>query len=228
MQHSTPIDSKILRNVAIFNSMDDEQLVQIGALLKERRYRRGAIIFHQGDEGGCLYIIRTGKVRIYLSSPDGREAAMRVYSEDMAFGEFSVLDGQPRSASAAAITNVTVFALYRADFLHLLEHNFTLVEYVIAMLTERLRYTTNYFEKLAFLSVPGRVAALLLQLASIETIPDDETRLEITQQEIATFVNTTREWVNRALREFEEQTLIRLERGAVIVVDRSGLHQRVN
>src|SRR5690349_2252424 len=91
-----------LRRTTLFSNLSDEQLQQIGGLLKERRYRKGEIIFHQGDPGGCLYLVAAGRVRIYLVSPDGREATVRIYNRGSTFGEFSVLDGQPRSASAAA------------------------------------------------------------------------------------------------------------------------------
>lgn len=221
------IDPGVLRRVAIFRTLDDAQLIKIGVLLKERRFRRGDIIFHQGDPGGCLYITKTGRVRIYLTSEDGREITFRLYGPGTAFGEFSVLDNGPRSASASALTEATTFVLYRDDLLQLMREHFGLVEHVIAMLTERLRYTTSYSAQLAFLSVPGRVAAILMQLASAE-LSDDPVRLDLTQQELATFASTTREWVNRALRDFAELGIVRLERGAVIVLDPSSLRARIN
>jgi CRP/FNR family cyclic AMP-dependent transcriptional regulator len=228
MQHREPNRHQIVRNVALFRTLDEEQLRQVAALLKEQRYHKGEIIFHQGDPGGCLYLISSGQVRIYVANPDGREATIRIYGHDTAFGEFSVLDGESRSASAAAIDDVVALILYREDFMELLRHNFDLVQRVIAMLTERVRYTTTYSEQLAFLSVPGRVAALLVQLASVE--PDERVpvRLKLTQQELASFVSTTREWVNRALRDFAAQDLIRNERGAVVVLNREGLRQQID
>jgi CRP/FNR family transcriptional regulator/CRP/FNR family cyclic AMP-dependent transcriptional regulator len=143
------------------------------------------------------------------------------------FGEFAVLDGAPRSASAAALDDVTVLALHRDDFLRLLRENFDMVLHIFAMLTERVRYTTDYSEQLAFLNGPGRVAAALLQLASVEANGYGPVRLEITQQELAAFTNTTREWVNKILQEFVDQGLIGLKRGVVEVRDREGLRRRV-
>lgn len=227
MASRTIIDPGVLRRVAIFRTLDDQQLLKIGALLKERRFRRGDIIFHQGDSGGCLYIIKSGRVRIYLTSEDGREITFRLYGPGTTFGEFSVLDNGPRSASASALTEATTFVLYRDDLLQLMREHFGLVEHIIAMLTERLRYTTSYSAQLAFLSVPGRVAAILMQLASAE-LSDDPVRLDLTQQELATFASTTREWVNRALRDFADLGIVRLERGAVIVLDPSSLRARIN
>ena len=166
-------------------------------------------------------------MRIYLVSQDGREITLRIYGRGSVFGEFAVLDGEPRSTSAAAMEDLTTFLLYRDDFMELLRHNFSLVQHVISMLTERLRYTTSYSENLAFLSGPERVAALLVQLAGADPEARGPVRLDLTQQELANFASTTREWVNRALRDFAEQGLVRLERGAVIVLDRDALRRQV-
>src|SRR5262249_2233001 len=137
MLHHASIGISALRQAPLFQSLDDEQIRQISMLLKERRYHKGDIVFHQGDAGGCLYLVTSGHVRIFLNSPDGREATVRFYGPSSTFGEFSVLDGEPRSASAAAVDDVTTLVLYRADFMGLLHQHFELVEHVFAMLIER-------------------------------------------------------------------------------------------
>jgi CRP-like cAMP-binding protein len=227
MVYRPSIGISVLRQVPLFQSLNDDQIGQISGLLNERRYHKGDMVFHQGDPGGCLYLVTSGRVRIFLNSPDGREATVRFYGPNSTFGELSVLDGEPRSASAAAVDDVTTWVLYRADFMGLLRRHFDLVERMFAMLTERLRYTTSYSEQLAFLSVPGRVANALLQLASVETDQLLPARLELTQEDLAKFANTTREWVNRSLHEFAEAGLIRVERKSVTVLDRAGLDRRV-
>ena len=123
--------------------------------------------------------------------------------------------------------DLTTHVLFREDFMNLLRQNFSMVQHVIGMLTERLRYTTSYSENLAFLSGPERVAGLLLQLASADPHASGPIRLEITQQELANFASTTREWVNHTLHDFAAQGLVRVERGAVIVLDREALQQQV-
>jgi CRP-like cAMP-binding protein len=227
MFHRASAGAPALRQVSLFQALDDQQIDQISLLLKERRYRKGDTVFHQGDPGGCLYLVTSGRVRIFLNSADGREATVRFYGPNSTFGEFSVLDGEPRSASAAAVEDVTTLVLYRDEFMALLRQHFELVERMFAMLTERLRYTTSYSEQLAFLSVPGRVASVLLQLASVEADPLTPADLNLTQDDLAKFANTTREWVNRSLKDFAEAGLIRVERKAVTILDRAGLHRRI-
>lgn len=144
----------------------------------------------------------------------------------MTFGEFAVLDDAPRSASAEAITDVRAYVIERDAFRMLLQTHFALVERVIALLTQRLRYTTTYAEQLLFFSVLGRLAARLVQLAD-ELSPSDPVTLQLTQQELAEFVGTSREWTNRALHQLAGLELIRIDRGAVTVLDRQGLLRQV-
>jgi CRP-like cAMP-binding protein len=223
MVQREPIALALLRQVSLFRTFDEAQVQQVAALLKEQHYRKGDIIFQQGDSGGCLYIIGSGRVRVYLSGADGREVTIRIYGEGSHFGEFSVLDGAPRSASTAAISDVTTYVLHQDDFLSLLHTNSALVQRLLAALTERLRYTTTYSEKLAFLSTPQRVAATLLQLADLEPDTGSPVRLRLTQTDLASLVSATRESVNHALRDLADQRLICVERGAVVVLDRAAL-----
>jgi CRP-like cAMP-binding protein len=218
---------EMLRQISLFRACNDAQIHEIAALLREQYYRKGEIIFQQGDSGGCLYIIGAGKVRVYLTAADGREVTIRIYGPGHHVGEFSVLDGAPRSASTAALSDISAFVLYKDDMLGLLQHNFALVQRLLATLIERLRYTTTYSENLAFLNAPQRVAAMLVQLAGLEPAAPDPPRLAITQHDLAALACTTRETVNHALRNLSEQGIIHVERGAVIVLDHSALQSQI-
>lgn len=222
-----PIGLESVRQVSLFRALDDQHTNQLAGMLRERRFTKGELVFDQGDPGDSLFVIVSGRVRIFLASPDGREATIRILEPGTSFGELAVLDRAPRSASAVAHEDAVTLVLYRDDFMNLLRESFPLVEHVIQLLAERVRYNTAYTERLAFLSVPGRVAALLVQLADTSAPGDGPARLALTQHELADFASTTREWVNRALRDFAERGLVRLERGAVIVLDRAGLRALV-
>lgn len=212
----------VLQQVTLFRDLEMEQLQQVALRLKEQHYCKGDIIFQQGDAGSCLHIIAQGRVRVYLSNVDGREATIRIYARGSHFGEFSVFDEAPRSASASALTSVTTLVLYRDDLLDLLRTYFTLVQAVLSMLTERLRYTTTYSQQLAFLSAPARVATQLLQMAHSDPQPS-LLRVKITQHDLAALACTSRESVNYALRNFAERGLIAIERGGVVILDPAAL-----
>jgi len=89
MFHRASIGISALRQVPLFQVLDDDQIGQIGGLLKEHRYHKGDTVFHQGDPGGCLYLVTSGRVRIFLNSTDGREATVRFYGPNSPFREWS-------------------------------------------------------------------------------------------------------------------------------------------
>ena len=219
MASRTPIALELLRRVELFRALDDTQLRQISPLLHEKGFAKGETIFDQGDAGDCLYIILTGYVRIFLLSPDGREITVQVYGSGQAFGEFAVLDGQPRSAGAVAEGDVATWVVYRDDFQGLLRSNFTLVENMLGVLTARLRFTTRVAERLAFLSAAGRIAGAITQLAARATPSPRGLQIKVTQQSLAAHAGVTREWTNRALNTFATEGLISLERGTIILLD---------
>jgi CRP/FNR family transcriptional regulator, cyclic AMP receptor protein len=222
--HERGLDQlELLRNVDIFRTLDDAQLRQMRALLKQQRFRAGQSIFLQGDPGNCLYIILEGYVRIYLLSADGREVTFRVYGNGAAFGEFAVLDGKPRSACAVALTNSSALVIYREDFLALIERNAAVLQRVVAALTERIRHTTLFAQSLAFLSASGRVAAALVALADQASLAPEPVQLKITQRELASYAGATREWTNHALRDFADEGLVQVTRGTVTVLERERL-----
>lgn len=219
-----PLSPAMLKQVALFKPLQDEaEISRVCEMFHGRSFRTGETIFQHGDPGGCMYLIRTGKVRIYLPSTDGREITLRVYGAGEVFGELSLLDGGLRTASADALEAAHTYMLFRDDFLNLLRDHFGLVQHVLGLLVERLRYTTHYTQQLAFMNVPSRIAVVLLQLAS----ESDQTDIKITQQDLANFVGTTREWVNRALKEFAKHGWVTLHRGGMTILNRNALKQSV-
>ena len=212
------LSAKMLQQIELFKPLRDDEAAMVSALFRARSYPAGALVFQRDDPGECLYLIRSGRVRIFLPNEDGREITLRLYGPGEVFGELSLLDGGPRTASAEAIEAVDAVLLFRDDFLALLRGRFELVQHIITLLVERLRYTTRYSEQLAFMSIPGRVAAALLQLRS-----PDQARITITQQGLANYVGVTREWVNRTLREFEARGWVALQRGALKIVNTEAL-----
>lgn len=215
----------LLQQVPLFQTLSAPQLQDVAALLSEQSFARGQFLFHEGDEGRELYLVSAGRVRICKAGPDGRELTLRMFGPGDLFGEFAVLDGQPRSTSAVAMDPLEVLAMGRDDFWALVETHTTLMRRLVALLVERTRYAAGSYGQLAFFEVADRLAALLLQLTSHHPDPRAPLRLQLTQQELASFVSTTREQINRALRAFADQGLIRLERSAVIVLDRQGLRR---
>jgi CRP/FNR family transcriptional regulator len=221
-----------LRKIPLFAGLADAELEALGGCLVKRTFGKGVFIFHKDSPGHTLYLIESGHVRIFIISEAGQEISLNVYGPGEVIGELGFLDGRPRSASAVAMEPTITQALRREDFIGRLEACPRLAVHLLEILASRLRYTTAYAEGLAFLDVNGRVAARLLELADRfgARSPDgcgQELDLHLTQAELASWVASSRETVNKALTGFREQGLIELAGQKITVLDRQGLWQKV-
>jgi len=221
--------TSMLRNVPLFAGLTEDGLATLAESLGKRAFGKGVIIFHEGSLGETLYIIESGKVRIFALTESGQEISVNIYGPDEVFGELSVLDGLPRSAGAVAIEDTVCLTLQRDDLLQFLENCPRVALSIIRVLSARLRYTTQYAESLAFLDVCGRVAAKLLELGERYGVKRDgiEIELHLTQGELASWVGTSRESVNKVLRMFQGQGLIEVKDLKITLLDRRGLKRLI-
>jgi CRP/FNR family transcriptional regulator, cyclic AMP receptor protein len=195
----------LLRNVAIFAYLDDAALGGLARFVEPREFGAGAVIVGQDDPGEALYVLASGKVKVVLYGESGREIILSLFrTPGDFFGEMSLLDDQPRSATVIALERSTLLSLSRADFrTHLKAHPRTALE-VLAELSRRLRRADEVIGNLALLDVYGRVARWLREQAESDGEETDEgvvIRQRPTQQEIAGLIGTSRETVSRALSE---------------------------
>jgi CRP/FNR family transcriptional regulator/CRP/FNR family cyclic AMP-dependent transcriptional regulator len=219
----------LLRNVPFFASLSDQELEVLADSLGKRTFGKGMIIFHKGSPGQTMYIIESGKVRIFILSESGQEISVNIYGPGDVFGELALLDGLPRSAGAVAMEKTVTFTLHRDDFLRHLEASPRMARSIMEVLSTRVRYTTDYAESLAFLDVYGRVAAKLLELADRYGVQKEgiEIELRLTQAELASWVGTTRESVNKVLGTFRDYGLIEVEGQRITILDQPGLERRI-
>jgi len=220
----------MLRSVSFFAGLSEKELSSLAKCLARRTFAKGVIIFHKDSPGRTLYIIESGKVRIFVLSESGREISVNVYGSGDVFGELALLDGQPRSAGAVVVERTTVLTLHRDDFLWHLERYPRMARSIIEVLSARVRYTTAYAESLAFLDVHARVARKLLELADRYGVERNgllTIDLQLTQTELASWVAATREHVNKVLGTLRDQGLIRVDGQTITLLDSSGLRRRI-
>jgi CRP-like cAMP-binding protein len=195
----------LLRNVSIFAHLDDAALAGVARFVEVREFPAGAVIVGQDDPGEALYVLARGRVKVVLYGESGREIILSLFREPGDFfGEMSLLDDQPRSATVIALERSTLLSLKRADFHKHLEGQPRTALAVLAELSRRLRRADEVIGNLALLDVYGRVARWLRELAESEGEEGPEgvvIRQRPTQQEIAGLIGTSRETVSRALSE---------------------------
>lgn len=216
-----------LASIPFFAGLDATSLERVGRGIRTRRFRRGEVIFHQGDPGDALFIVSVGAIKITLPSETGEEAILTTLRPGDVFGELALLDGAPRSASATAIEPTETFVLPRDRFRELLDTEPAVRDALLASLAAELRRLTNHVEELHFLDITGRLASRLARLATEAGTrqPDGGIRLNspVTQGDLAAMIGCTRQSVNKLLGMFTDDGLIRLDRDRIVVLDLDGL-----
>jgi CRP-like cAMP-binding protein len=214
------IDS--LKSMRYFSGIDEAQLEAIRHLFKEVCYDKGAHFLAEGSRTNYLYFIVSGLVKVYKTSPDGREQVLHIAPPGDSLNDVSLYDGGPNAAGMAALTPVVLSIIGRKDIIRILRENPDLMMNVIRALAERIRRDSNLLEDLTSSQVLGRLAKLFLGQYGGE---EYTVGLNLTQKDMASLVGSSREMVNRSLRVIEEMGGIRLSRRKVIVLDKSVLQK---
>jgi CRP/FNR family cyclic AMP-dependent transcriptional regulator len=221
--------AETLAGIPFFSGLDSTSLERVGAGMRMRRFRRGEVIFHQGDPGDALFIVMTGAIKIMLPSDTGDEAILATLRPGDVFGELALLDGAPRSATATTLEATETLILPRDQFRELLATEPAIRDALLAAIAGELRRLTNHVEELHFLDITGRLASRLARLAaeSGTTLPDGSIRLRspLTQGDLAAMIGCTRQSVNKLLGMFTDDGLIRLDRESIVVLDLDRLLQ---
>jgi CRP-like cAMP-binding protein len=215
----------VLRKHPIFCDLDPEAFEQLCRYAKHATLKRGATIFSRGDPGNSLIAVISGTVKISISSPDGRSAILNLIGSGEIFGEVAVLDGQARTADAIANTNCEIFVIDRREFLPFVRSQPALAMKFIELLCTRLRWTSDQVEQVILQDLPGRLASALIRLTERHKTVQGGRTIAVTQQEISEMVGMSRESINKQLRAWAARNWVRLEHGAIVVLDVESLQE---
>jgi len=205
-----------LRQVPLFAALDPEDLARVAALMFERHYDRGDIILLEGDSEGGLCVLYAGLVKVFKTSPEGKEQVLRLIAPIQTFNDVPALDGGPNPAGAAAMEATVIYMLGRAELRALIVERPAVAEGTIRMLAGALRHLVGLVETLSFRHVTARVAKILLEQEAASD--SDGAKHQLTQQEMAAMAGTAREMVGRALRELEAAGAIEMRQGHAVVL----------
>src|SRR5229473_7817933 len=217
----------VLRKHPIFCDLDNEAFEQLCRYAKHSTLKRGTTIVSKGDPGNSLIAVISGTVKISVSSVGGRSAILNLIGPGEIFGEMSVLDGQPRSADAIANTNCEIFIIDRREFLPFVRSQPALAMKFIELLCARLRWTSDQVEQVILQNLPGRLASALIRLTEKHKLSPTDRTIAVTQQEISEMVGMTRESINKQLRVWAAREWVRLEHGAIVVLNVEMLRELV-
>jgi len=190
-------------------------------VMREQHYKKHTTIVHVDDPGSALYILKSGLVKITIEDQHGYEMILRILYPTDFFGEMSLLDGMPRSATVTTQEVSEVLTIAREHFLHIVEKSPKLLLKMTAVLSKRLRKANELIHSLAFFDVYGKVARVLLNLAAERgRVTEQGTVIDmrLTQQELADLAGMTRETMARTLREFQQAGCIRVESGIISIL----------
>ena len=210
-----------LSRSALFQVLQPAEIDAVLAQAAVRRVGRNEFILRRGDPSSGANIVVSGRVRIGTMSEDGREVTLGVLGPGDVIGEMSVLDGEDVSADATALEDCVLLFIERARFLRLLRSDSDLCLRLMAVLCRRICRSNAALEDMALLDLGARLARLLLRLAQDYGAPAGRgTRIEVklSQKDLGTLVGSSREKVNKQLREWETEDVLGKDQGRLVIL----------
>jgi CRP/FNR family transcriptional regulator, cyclic AMP receptor protein len=220
---------EVLAQSGLFQGLSEDAAEPVASSLEIVTLPRGRVVFNEGESGDSLYVVLSGKIKLSRRAPDGRENVLAVMGPSDQFGELSVFDPGPRTATATAVTDVRLAKMPNNMLRPWITAHPEIGEQLLRVLARRLRRTNDSVADLIFTDVPGRVAKALLQMADrFGSRESDGLRVkhDLTQEELAQLVGASRETVNKALADFVHRGWIQLQGKSVVVLDEDRLRRR--
>jgi CRP/FNR family cyclic AMP-dependent transcriptional regulator len=217
------VNPTILKTVPLFALLSDNQLGSLFPAIQHRSYPRHAFMLRAGERPDALYIILAGRAKVLIEDGEGREVTLTIIGPSEFFGEMSLIDDKPRSASVEALEACEILYISKAAFMGCLRDNFEVAMLMLRSVVGRLREADRKIASLALMDVHGRVARLLMDLAREV---NDVWIVDTGSEEMARMVGASREMVSRVLKEMRDSGLIRRDKRKIIVLDRASMDRR--
>ncbi|MDF2630539.1 MAG: putative cyclic nucleotide-binding transcriptional regulator [Symbiobacteriaceae bacterium] len=212
-----------LSSLPLFEGLSGEELAQVAAIARERRYRKGTILFDEGDPGETMYFIKDGKVRVTRLAAGGQEQVLRVWGPGSAIGLVVLADKAPYPASAQVAEDAVLYALRVDDLVGLMPDSRALAANAFRLVGQRLRAARDTAHDLAVHTTHGRLASLLLKTS--EEKGSTRFNLGLTHQDIAGMIGTSRETVTRVLADFRRTGCIKVEGEEIVIANEKKLRE---
>ncbi len=213
-----------LAAIPLFEGLPAEQHRTLGRIALARSYRKGQMVFAEGDPGNGFYVVQSGRIKVFKISPEGKEQILHMFGPGDSFGEVAVFTGKGFPAFAAAEAPCRLLFFARDAFVALIRRDPSLALNMLAILSQRLHKFAALIEDLSLREVPARLAAHLLYLC--EKDPEaGRISLDISKGQLASLLGTIPETLSRIMSRMSHQGLIRMERNQLTVLDRQALQE---
>jgi CRP/FNR family cyclic AMP-dependent transcriptional regulator len=200
--------AQILGKSLLFGALDDRARRELAERVHRRSFAVGESIFHVGAPGQSMMVILSGIVRVSLLGPKGKIVILGDLTAGESLGEVALLDGKERSADAAALTKCDLLVLERRDVVAFLEKRPDLYLKLLELLCARLRKSDQRMSDIAFFELSSRLAKVVLERVGKPARMGGKPKLSLSQTELASMINASREGVNRCLRNWQHQGIV--------------------
>lgn len=211
----------LAESVRLFSGLSSAELDDLLALSLPVSIKARQTVCHKGEAGDALYILISGKLKVAAQSEDGREAILAILEDGETFGEMSLLDARPRSASVVAVQDSELLVIKRQDFLQYLERQPKVAIALLGILCERLRGMDGMMEDMRFLGIRSRLAKTISRLALQHgrTMGNGNIRidLKLSQEDLGNLICATRESVNKHLKAWEEEGVLSVSQNSFVI-----------
>ncbi|MDZ4246783.1 MAG: Crp/Fnr family transcriptional regulator [Dehalococcoidia bacterium] len=216
--------SEFLASLPYFSGLSPESVADLARETLERKYSPGELLFLEGEPCQGLYILKAGRIRIFKTSPEGKEQVLMIVGPGGTFNDVPVFDHGPNPATASVVEAAVVYVIPIDTVLGLLTSSPFSVS-ILKSFADRIRHLTALVEDLSFRHVVSRTAKMLLQYA----VPDsgDVKGQYYTQQEMAAMVGTARDVVGRVLRNLERRGIIKIDGRRIVILDIKKLRDEI-
>ena len=218
----------LLRSLVLFQGLSDRELDMLLALTTTKKLKKRSVLFRKGDPGNALFALMEGRLKATGEGRDGKEVVFSFMDPGDVIGEIALLDQEPRSATVQAVEEATLLTLHRRDLLPFLDRNPRVAVKLAGVLATRIRRLSELMEDTVFLGLPSRLAKKLLSLsrrygkATSEGLRID---LKLPQHELGELVGTSRESINKQLRQWSEEGVVQFAGGYVTIQDEARLEE---
>jgi len=211
----------VLSRLPLFECLTSDELEGLANVTNLQRFSKNALVILAEDQGDSFFVIRSGKVKVSVTGPDGREIILSLLGPGEFFGELSLLDGHPRSADVTTVERTELMVIRRSDFVRVIEGYPVIPTHLMVTLASRLRKSDRQVAGLALLGISERISSVLLEIAEEQGQETDEGIViakRPTHQVLASMAGTARETVTRVMKRLADEGYVRTDGRKLIIL----------